>query len=168
MVHDLTIVTGGATSGKSAFAEGLVVARALPKTYIATAHAWDEEMRRKIAAHRASRSGWATVEAPTDLCGALRGVDAGSAVLIDCATMWLSNLLLADADLEGETEALLGTLRSCPVPVVVVTNEVGWSIVPDNALARRFRDAQGRLNQRLAANAGRVFAVISGLPLRLK
>ena len=95
-------------------------------------------------------------------------MDAGSAVLIDCATMWLSNLLLADADLEGETEALLGTLRSCPVPVVVVTNEVGWSIVPDNALARRFREAQGRLNQRLAATAGRVFAVISGLPLRLK
>ena len=164
----LTLVTGGAKSGKSRFAEALL-AGATRRIYIATAQVWDAEMRAKIDAHRADRGAdWHTVEAPRDIAAALAQVRAGDAVLLDCATMWLTNLMLADGDMEEGVNALLAALAACPVPVVVVTNELGWSIVPDNALARRFRDAQGRLNQRLAENAGLVVAVISGLPLVLK
>ena len=163
----LTLVTGGARSGKSRLAERLLRAAGLPLTYIATAEAWDDEMRARIAAHRQDRGiGWTTVEAPRDLTGALDG--AGGAVLIDCATLWLSNTLLAEADLEAEVAALLAALIRHPGPVVVVSNEVGWGIVPDNALARAFRDEQGRLNQRLAAKADLVVGVMAGLPLVLK
>lgn len=169
MGAQLTIVTGGAKSGKSRFAETLVLATGRPRTYIATAQAWDDEMHSKIAAHREDRgAGWHTVEAPRDVAAALASVAADGVVLLDCATMWLTNALLAEADLDAESTALLAALATCPAPVVVVTNELGWSIVPDNALARRFRDAQGRLNQRLAAQADLVVAVISGLPLALK
>lgn len=165
----LTLVTGGAKSGKSRFAEGLVTASARPRVYIATAQAWDTEMQAKIAAHQADRGGdWHTIESPRDVASALAQVPPDAAVLLDCATMWLTNALLAEADLASETETLLAALAACPAPVVVVSNELGWSIVPDNALARRFRDAQGRLNQRLAGQAGLVVAVISGLPLVLK
>lgn len=167
--QQLTLVTGGAKSGKSRYAEAHVTSLNRPRIYIATAEAWDDEMRARISAHRADRgTGWQTIEAPRDLCGALASVAPEAAVLIDCATLWLTNLLLADADAEAESTALLAALRACPAPVTVVTNELGWSIVPDNALARRFRDAQGRLNQRLAAQADLVVAVISGLPLVLK
>lgn len=163
----LTLVTGGARSGKSRLAERLVRAAGLPLTYIATAEAWDDEMRARIAAHRQDRGGdWTTVEAPRDLTGALDG--AGGAVLIDCATLWLSNTLLAEADLEAEVAALLAALARHSGPVVVVSNEVGWGIVPDNALARAFRDEQGRLNQRLAEGADLVVGVMAGLPLVLK
>lgn len=163
------MVIGGARSGKSRFAEGLVSASALPRLYIATAEAWDGEMRARIAAHQVDRGpGWQTVEAPHDLCTALAAVPAGHAVLLDCATLWLTNRMLAEADLESEAAAMEAALLACAAPVVVVTNELGWSIVPENALARRFRDAQGRLNQRLAASAGLVVTVIAGLPLVLK
>jgi adenosylcobinamide kinase/adenosylcobinamide-phosphate guanylyltransferase len=166
----LSVVIGGARSGKSRFAERLVAATALPRLYVATAEAWDDEMRDRIAAHRTARAadGWTTVEAPRDLCGALAAVPAGAAVLVDCATLWLSNHLLDGADLPAQEDALMAALAACPAPVVVVTNEVGLSVVPDNALARRFRDAQGRLNQRLAAEAGLAVAVWAGLPVVLK
>ncbi|MDZ4137071.1 MAG: bifunctional adenosylcobinamide kinase/adenosylcobinamide-phosphate guanylyltransferase [Paracoccaceae bacterium] len=165
----LTLITGGAKSGKSRFAEGLVTATGRPRVYIATAEAWDAEMRDRIAEHLRDRGdGWHTIEAPRDLCAALALVPPGAVVLVDCATLWLSNQLLAEADPDTEAEALLTALNACAAPVVVVTNEVGWSIVPDNALARRFRDAQGRLNQRLAAQAGLAVAVIAGLPVVLK
>lgn len=163
----LTLVTGGARSGKSQLAERLVRAAGLPLTYIATAEAWDDEMRARIADHRQDRGGdWTTVEAPRDLTGALDG--AGGAVLIDCATLWLSNTMLAGAEPEAEVAALLAALSRRSGPVVVVSNEVGWGIVPDNALARAFRDEQGRLNQRLAAKADLVVGVMAGLPLVLK
>lgn len=169
LIPALTLVTGGAKSGKSRFAERLVTQSGRRKIYIATAEAWDDEMRARVAAHQSDRGpGWRTVEAPRDVIGALRAVEAGDMVLLDCATLWLTNVMLAEADLGVESDALLAALAACPAPVVVVTNELGWSIVPDNALARRFRDAQGRLNQRLAAEAGVVVAVISGLPLILK
>lgn len=165
----LTVVTGGAKSGKSRFAEGLATQSGRARAYIATAQAWDDEMRARIAAHQADRGeGWRTTEAPRDVAGALARARADEVVLLDCATLWLTNVMLADADLEAEVDTLMAALAACPAPVVVVTNELGWSIVPDNALARRFRDAQGRLNQRLAAQAGLVVAVISGLPLVLK
>lgn len=137
--------------------------------YMATAQIRDAEMAAKVAAHRAQRGpGWRTVEEPLDLPAALAGVSLGEAVLIDCATLWLTNLMLADADLGLAETALWAALDRCPAPVVIVSNEVGMGIVPDNALARRFRNAQGRLNQRLAARAGLAVLVVAGLPLVLK
>lgn len=168
-LQNLTLVLGGASSGKSAHAETLVTATGRPRVYIATAEAWDAEMTAKIARHRAQRGpAWRTLEAPHDLPAALATVTAEEAVLIDCATLWLTNLLLAEADLAAAETALLAAIAACPAPVVIVSNEVGQGIVPDNALARRFRTAQGGLNQRLAARAARVVAVLAGLPLTLK
>lgn len=165
----LTLVLGGAASGKSAHAEALVTATGRPRVYIATAEAWDAEMAAKIARHRASRGpAWRTLEAPRDLPAALATVTPDEAVLIDCATLWLTNLMLADADLPAAETALLAALAACPAPVVIVSNEVGQGIVPDTALGRRFRNAQGALNQRLAARADTVVAVMAGLPLSLK
>ncbi|OYU17660.1 MAG: bifunctional adenosylcobinamide kinase/adenosylcobinamide-phosphate guanylyltransferase [Rhodobacteraceae bacterium PARR1] len=165
----LALVLGGARSGKSGLAERLIRASARPRRYIATAEAWDDEMRDRIARHRSDRGAdWITVEAPLDLCAALANADPAEAVLIDCATLWLTNHLLADHDLDAETSALLAALATCPAPVTIVSNEVGWGIVPENALARRFRDAQGRLNQRIAAQAGLVIGVMAGLPVMLK
>jgi len=165
----LTFVIGGARSGKSALAERVVRATKGRPVYIATAEAWDDEMRARIARHRDDRgAGWHTVEAPRDLPGALAGIAGTDAVLIDCATLWLSNQMLAESDLPQVTEDWLAALAACPAPVVIVSNEVGQGIVPDNALARRFRDEQGRLNQQLAARANCVVTVIAGLPLVLK
>ena len=126
-------------------------------------------MRDRIARHRADRGdGWTTVEAPLDLVAALAAAQPDEAVLVDCATLWLSNHLLADHDLDAEAQHLLAALAACPAPVIIVSNEVGWGIVPDNALARAFRDAQGRLNQQIAAQAGLVLGVMAGLPMVLK
>lgn len=165
----LTLVVGGARSGKSAFAERLITATGRPRRYIATGEAWDNEMRDRIAQHQRDRAGdWTTVEAPLDLTGALAAAQPGEAVLIDCATLWLTNHLLADHELAAESTGLIAALAACPAPIVIVSNETGWGIVPENALARRFRDEQGRLNQRLAAEAALVVTVIAGLPLVLK
>jgi adenosylcobinamide kinase/adenosylcobinamide-phosphate guanylyltransferase len=162
-------VFGGARSGKSAFAESLIITTGRRRVYIATAEAWDDEMRDRIAAHRLDRGdGWETVDAPLDLAGALATIPADAAVLVDCATLWLTNHMLAEHDLAVETERLLTAFAACAAPVVVVSNEVGWGIVPDNALARRFRDAQGRLNQQMAAQADLVVGVMAGLPFALK
>ena len=126
-------------------------------------------MRARIDQHKTDRGpDWRTIEAPRDLTAALATAVAGSVVLVDCATLWLSNHLLAEADIAAETTALLTGLSRCPAPVVVVTNEIGFSVVPENPLARAFRDHQGRLNQALAAQAQLVIAVIAGLPLALK
>lgn len=167
-----TLVLGGARSGKSRHAEGLVRARVqgLAPRYIATAEAHDDEMARRIARHRAERAGqgWVTVEAPHDLAAALAALPAGAPVLIDCLTLWLTNRLLAEADLAAEGRTLGAAIARHPAPVVAVSNEVGFGIVPENALARRFRDAAGRLHQDLAAQAGRVVLVVAGLPMVLK
>lgn len=169
MLPSLTLVTGGARSGKSGFAEALALRSARPRRYIATAQALDAEMADRIARHRAQRGqDWQTVEAPLDLCGALAGAKAEEVVVVDCATLWLSNHLLAGNDLAAQSDCLLHALPLCAAPVIMVTNEVGWGVVPENALARAFRDEQGRLNQRLAGQAGTVIAVLCGLPLALK
>ena len=126
-------------------------------------------MRQRIADHRRQRGeGWLTVEAPLDLAGALADAQPDEVVLVDCLTLWLTNHLLAETDLASETARLMAALEACAAPVVLVTNEVGLSIVPENALARRFRDAQGRLNQTVAARAGLVVGVMAGLPFALK
>ncbi len=165
----LTLVIGGAASGKSTYAERLLTDTTHALLYIATGQAHDDEMRAKIATHQARRGlGWRTIEAPLDVPTALAQARPNEAVLLDCATFWLTNHLFADSTLEEEEPRLIAALRSCPAPVVVVSNEVGAGIVPENALARQFRAAQGALNQRLAEAADRVITVIAGLPLVLK
>jgi adenosylcobinamide kinase/adenosylcobinamide-phosphate guanylyltransferase len=167
--NSLTLLLGGARSGKSAHAEKLVTAAPAPWTYIATAQAYDEEMAERIALHRMRRGqGWHTVDAPLDLCEAIAGVPDGQPLLIDCLTIWLSNHMLADHDVEAESEKLAGILARPRGNWFVVSNEVGLGIVPDNALARKFRDAAGRLNQKVAARADRVLFMVAGLPLQVK
>jgi adenosylcobinamide kinase/adenosylcobinamide-phosphate guanylyltransferase len=164
----LTLVLGGARSGKSRHAEALVTALPPPWLYIATAQAFDAEMAERIAAHRAARAkGWVTREAPADLAAALDG--AGEMpVLVDCLTLWLTNLLLGERDVAQATAALLRALEARPAMTVLVGNEVGLGIVPENALARRFRDEAGRLHQALAARSDRVVFMVAGLPLGVK
>ena len=163
----LTLVLGGARSGKSRHAEELIAGAAPPWVYIATAEALDDEMRDRIAHHRARRDGrWRTADAPLDLAGTISGLDGPA--LIDCLTLWLSNVMLAERDVELESERLLAALAAAPGPLVAVSNEVGLGLVPETPLGRAFRDAQGRLNQRVAAAADRVIFMAAGLPLSLK
>ncbi|MDG1115831.1 MAG: bifunctional adenosylcobinamide kinase/adenosylcobinamide-phosphate guanylyltransferase [Flavimaricola sp.] len=168
-LQSFTFVLGGAASGKTAFAERLVLSSGLKPVYIATAQAFDSEMQAKIDRHKDDRgTGWRTVEEPVDLASALSTVSGGEAVLIDCATLWLTNIILGEADAAAAEADLLEAVARCPAPVIIVSNEVGAGIVPENALARTFRNAQGKLNQRLAGQADTVIAVMAGLPLVLK
>jgi adenosylcobinamide kinase / adenosylcobinamide-phosphate guanylyltransferase len=169
MLAPLTLVLGGARSGKSEFAESLLARHSAP-IYLATAEAGDAEMSARIAVHRARRGPhWTTIEASHHLAAALISVAApGKAILVDCLTIWLSNLMGAGRVLDVEIERLLTTLPTLAAPVVLVANEVGLGIVPDNALARAFRDHAGILNQRLAQICQRVVFVAAGLPLTLK
>ena len=165
----LTLVLGGARSGKSRYAESLIEKLPPPWVYIATAEACDAEMEQRIAAHRARRGDrWQTIEAPHDLAGPISHVSKGSAVLIDCLTLWLSNRLLAEADMDHEIAALESALAKLSGTVVLVSNEVGSGIVPDKVLARQFRDLQGQLNQRIAVKSDRVVLMVAGLPLTVK
>jgi adenosylcobinamide kinase/adenosylcobinamide-phosphate guanylyltransferase len=165
----LILVIGGARSGKSRHAERLIAEYTPPWIYVATAEALDHEMGERIAQHRAWRDErWQTIEAPHALADALAEAPADRPLLLDCLTLWLSNRLLAAADLEQEIASLLDVLGTRSGATIVVSNEVGLGIVPDNALARRFRDGAGMANQRLAARADRVEFIAAGLPLRLK
>ncbi|MCA0058086.1 bifunctional adenosylcobinamide kinase/adenosylcobinamide-phosphate guanylyltransferase [Mesorhizobium sp. B261B1A] len=140
-----------------------------PWTYIATAQAYDDEMRQRIALHRSRRSeGWTTIDAPLGLVGALEALPEDQPVLVDCLTLWLTNHMLADHDVEAECRRLADMLSRPRGPWFVVSNEVGQGIVPDNALGRRFRDAAGRLNQQVAAIAETVLLMVAGLPLKVK
>ncbi|NPD14181.1 bifunctional adenosylcobinamide kinase/adenosylcobinamide-phosphate guanylyltransferase [Xinfangfangia sp. D13-10-4-6] len=169
MFPPLTLITGGARSGKSAWAEALARHSGLRRRYIATAQAFDAEMAERIRQHQTDRGpDWETFETPFDAAPALAAAPADSVTLFDCATLWLTNHLLAENDLAQETKVLLIALAAAQGPVIMVTNEVGQGIVPADALSRRFRDAQGRLNQQLAAQADLVVAVMCGLPLALK
>ena len=170
LLPNLTLVLGGARSGKSRHAEALVMRLPPPWTYVATGQAFDDEMRARIAEHRARRAaGWETVEAPLDLPGALAGPGSVMGpVLVDCLTLWVSNLLLADRDIEAAMRALDRALDARAGPAVLVSNEVGLGIVPENALARRFRDAAGVLHQRLAARAEAVDLLVAGIAVQVK
>ncbi|MHB0772557.1 bifunctional adenosylcobinamide kinase/adenosylcobinamide-phosphate guanylyltransferase [Bradyrhizobium sp. 5.13L] len=163
------LITGGARSGKSKRAEARAKAFSSRPVYIATAEALDAEMKERIARHRARRgTDWIEREVPLDLVAALAATDGGGARLVDCLTLWLSNLMHAARDWEQEVNALVGALINLKSPVVLVTNEVGLGIVPDNALARSFRDAAGIMNQTIAAAADEVEFIVAGLPMKLK
>ena len=165
-----TLVLGGARSGKSSFAEGIVRDSGFDKIYIATAAAGDDEMRARIAHHRARRGdGWRTVEEPLQLADTLaRETGRDSILLVDCLTLWLSNLMHAERTPAGETDRLIAALEDAAGPVVMVSNEVGLGLVPETPLGRQFRDEQGRLNQRIAAAVANVAFIAAGLPLWLK
>lgn len=164
----IILVTGGARSGKSAIAEGRALSFGPSAVYIATAQAFDAEMEARIALHQARRGPeWRTCQEPLELAQALIDSD-GTPRLVDCLTLWLSNLILAERDWQSASDTLLAALACQRAPVVLVTNEVGLGIVPDNALARMFRDAAGLLNQRVARIADEVHLAVAGLPLRIK
>jgi len=165
----LTLVLGGARSGKSRYAEAVVMVSPAPWLYVATAEPIDVEMTARIAEHRGRRGGqWQTVEAPVDLAGAIANAPASAVVLVDCLTLWLNNLMFKGRDIDAETQRLETALAARQAAAVLVSNEVGSGIVPDNAEARRFRDLQGRLNQRIAARADRVVLLVAGLPMVVK
>ena len=169
MLPRSTFVLGGAASGKSVWAEALVESYNLPMVYLATGQIFDDEVAERVKIHKIRRDKrWETVEEPFELGPALAALTASQAVLIDCATMWLTNHLMAENDLVEQQTALLDALENCAAPWVIVSNEVGHGIVPDNALSRRFREAQGRLNIALAAQAELAVQVVAGLPQVLK
>ncbi|GGD81576.1 bifunctional adenosylcobinamide kinase/adenosylcobinamide-phosphate guanylyltransferase [Croceicoccus mobilis] len=162
------LVLGGARSGKSRFAENWVAAQGTCFAYIATAQALDEEMAQRIERHRADRGdAWQTLEAPMDLAGSIADAGGNSdAILVDCLTLWLSNWILAEK--HPPVSELVEAVIVCPRPIALVANEVGLGIVPDNALARRFRDEAGRLNQAVAAAVEQVVLMVAGLPVEVK
>ena len=167
------LVLGGARSGKSAFAQAAAEARAAETggrlVMIATAQAFDAEMVERIHRHRLDRgAAWTTLEAPIDLAATLEGLGADDVVVVDCLTLWLSNLMLAEMDVAAAAKTLSAAAGEFKGALWLVSNEVGFGIVPDNALARRFRDEAGRLHQALAEAAGAVTLVVAGLTLRLK
>ena len=171
-VAKLTLVLGGARSGKSRYAEHLIATLpppfGPPWAYVATAEAGDAEMAARIAAHRTRRgTDWKSFETPRDVAAALKACNT-MPVLLDCLTLWLTNAMLADADIEAETARLEAALKAHGAPVVIVANEVGSGIVPEYPLGRKFRDRQGVLNQRIAALSDRVVLMVAGLPLVLK
>lgn len=168
-----TLVLGGARSGKSAFAQQAAQAAAAKDgralVMIATADAGDDEMAARIAQHKDSRGpAWRTVEAPLALPEAIACLQADEAAVVDCLTLWMTNVMMRKLACNTVVDALAASVARCPAPLWLVSNEVGWGIVPDNALARRFRDACGRLHQRLAAQADHVILIAAGLPLSLK
>ncbi|MBM1634231.1 bifunctional adenosylcobinamide kinase/adenosylcobinamide-phosphate guanylyltransferase [Sulfitobacter mediterraneus] len=169
MLPRSTFVLGGAASGKSSWAEEFLEKDARPMVYLATGQIFDDEVAAKVKIHRDRRDArWRTVEAPLDLAPVLADLTDAETVLVDCATMWLTNHLMQENDLAAAQSDFLQALRNCAAPWVIVSNEVGHGIVPDNALARRFREAQGRLNIALAAEADLVVHVTVGLPQVLK
>jgi adenosylcobinamide kinase / adenosylcobinamide-phosphate guanylyltransferase len=166
----IVLVIGGARSGKSAFAEGLAAKSGLAKVYVATGQAFDREMSDRIDLHKARRGpDWENVEDPFDLAGVLKdAAGEGKAVLVDCLTLWVTNLMLEQKDVHAEADALLELLPSLEGQVIFVSSEVGLGIVPDNYMARAFRDHSGRLHQQIAALSDEVYFVAAGLPLKMK
>ena len=170
MSESLVLVLGGARSGKSRYAESRIAGISARRVYLATAEARDEEMAQRIAEHRRRRGdAWQTVEEPLELASALASAGgAHTAILVDCLTLWLANLIEAGRDPQAETDRLLAALPGVGATVIMVSNEVGLGIVPDNAEARRFRDAAGRMHQSIAARADEVVLVVAGLPHVMK
>ena len=167
--HKLTFILGGARSGKSAYGERLIGQLPPPWTYVATAQVFDDEMDARIKAHQVRRDErWQTIEAPHNLVDRLNKLPDGSPVLIDCLTLWLTNMMLGEFDLDSARDELINMLKKPRGPWFVVSNETGLGIVPENNLARRFRDEAGILNQRVAAVADDVVFMVAGLPMQVK
>lgn len=166
----ITFVLGGARSGKSSYAEKLVENSGLQPVYLATGRAFDREMESRISIHRDRRgSEWQTVEEPLDLVGALeKHAGHDRFVLVDCLTLWITNLMMAEQNIAAETETLIAALPKLSGPVVFVSNEVGLGIVPENRMAREFRDHAGFLHQAVASVADEVYFMAAGLPLKMK
>jgi adenosylcobinamide kinase/adenosylcobinamide-phosphate guanylyltransferase len=167
MPNHLTLITGGARSGKTRFALD-APEQWSPRTYIATAELFDEEMRQRAARHRAERgSNWSTLEEPFEVAARIQ--ELKGLVVVDCLTIWLSNWMLRDETrVQAQIDALCSALRNSPCEIRAITNEVGLSVVPDNALARRFRDWSGLMNQRVAAAADAVYFMVCGIATRVK
>lgn len=167
---NVTLILGGARSGKSKFAEKIVLDMGLNPFYLATGRALDDEMVDRIAIHKERRGAqWETIEEPLALSDALMQTDFdGRAILVDCLTLWVTNLMMAKADVEVECEHLANTLLKMNVPVVLVSNEVGLSVIPENKMAREFRDYAGLVNQKIAKIANEAYFIAAGLPLKLK
>jgi len=165
-----TLILGGARSGKSRLAERLCIQSGLERIYVATSAAWDEEMRARIDLHKQQRGdGWTTLEEQMDLAGVLvREAQPGRVLLVDCLTLWLTNVMLAERDLDLETNQLAEAAQAASGPCVFVSNETGLGIVPENRMARTFRDAQGRLNQAMAEVCSQAIFVTAGQPIILK
>jgi adenosylcobinamide kinase/adenosylcobinamide-phosphate guanylyltransferase len=170
MIAHSLFVLGGARSGKSRYAQARAEKTALRRLFIATAQVFDQEMEGRIARHRAERGeSWETIEAPIELAGVIHArARADTIILIDCLTLWTSNLMLAEHDVAAATETLIEAVASARGPIILVSNEVGLGIVPDNALARRFRDEAGIVNQQVAAAVDEVQFLVSGLPISMK
>nr|WP_325252296.1 bifunctional adenosylcobinamide kinase/adenosylcobinamide-phosphate guanylyltransferase [Amylibacter sp.] len=165
----MTLILGGAASGKSRFAERLVTHHGHPRSYIATAQPFDAEMREKIEQHQRDRgTDWTTIEAPIALPDTLRALPENQITLVDCLTLWLTNLILAENGPEDPAALFLAAASACNFPIVTVSNEVGHSIIPESSLGRRFQREQGRLNARIAQQADLVVMVTAGLPHVLK
>ena len=165
----LSLILGGAASGKSSFAEKLVMQTNLPRSYLATAQGLDDEMQKKIQIHQRDRGpNWATTEVPIDLPRAVLEQPEGNVILIDCLTLWLTNLMLADQDCDKAAQALFLAIRSRNAPVFTVSNETGHSVIPETSLGRKFQRLQGRLNMQAAAEADLAVMIIAGLPQILK
>ena len=167
-----TLVLGGARSGKSRFAQGaaeaVAAASGTKPIAIVTAQVYDEEMAERVAKHQAERGDtWSTIEAPLELPQAIKALKAGDVAVIDCMTLWLTNLMLSEQDIGLQSQRLLDALTTTPAQIWIVSNEVGWGIVPDNALARRFSDEAGRLNQLLARDAQEAVLIVAGMKLDL-
>ncbi|MDT1985985.1 MAG: bifunctional adenosylcobinamide kinase/adenosylcobinamide-phosphate guanylyltransferase [Planktomarina sp.] len=168
-IPQIQLVLGGAASGKSHFAENLVIQTGRPRRYIATAEAWDDEMKTKIAAHKVQRGpDWITCEEPLDMISAIEASEPNEIILLDCVTMWLTNLMLAKLNIDQQSKAFINTLKKSPCPIILVSNEVGHGIVPDNPMSRKFVKYQGAINQSLADVAAQVFFITAGIPQCLK
>ncbi|MCC2603589.1 bifunctional adenosylcobinamide kinase/adenosylcobinamide-phosphate guanylyltransferase [Sphingopyxis yananensis] len=169
MTSNIIYISGGARSGKSRYAQNLAESLSPRPIYLATAQALDSEMQQRIVRHQQDRDArWQNIEEPLDLAGALRRHDSeGRVILIDCLTLWLSNLMFADQNIREQRNALCALLPTLRATLIFVSNEVGMGIVPDNALSRSFRDEAGRLNQDIAALSHQAYFMVSGLPLRL-
>jgi len=169
----LTLVLGGARSGKSRYAQGAAEThargRGVTPIFVATAEAGDEEMAARIARHQADRGGlWRTLEAPLDLAGTISRLEARDVAVVDCLTLWLSNSMIRPDGHAERVRALVPALAACPARLWLVSNEVGWGIVPDNALARRFRDEAGELHQAIVSIAEEALLIVAGCPVVLK
>ena len=170
-MDSITLILGGARSGKSRYGEEMALGSGLKPAYIATAEAWDDEMRERIAVHQDRRfgRGWLEIEAPLGLAEAIAENAAEDRVLlIDCLTLWLTNLMMAKRDIDAAASTLLAVLARAPGQSILISNEVGFGIVPENAMARRFRDLAGRLHQDIARDANQVLLMVAGLPVVVK